>query len=40
VLSRQGYSIVHWRRSSLEYWAVSDGAAPDLLEFAKLYPAG
>jgi anti-sigma factor RsiW len=39
VLSRQGYSIVHWKRGSLEYWAITDGAASDVLEFAKLYPA-
>jgi anti-sigma factor RsiW len=39
VLSRQGYSIVHWKRGSLEYWAITDGAAADVLEFAKLYPA-
>jgi anti-sigma factor RsiW len=36
--TRQGYSMVHWKRGSLEYWAISDGAAADILEFAKLYP--
>jgi anti-sigma factor RsiW len=30
--------MVHWKRGSLEYWAISDGAAADILEFAKLYP--
>ena len=39
VLSRQGYALVHWKRAGLEYWAITDGAPADLLEFAKLYPA-
>jgi anti-sigma factor RsiW len=34
--TRQGYSLVHWKRGGLEYWAVSDGAADDLMELAKL----
>jgi Predicted transmembrane transcriptional regulator (anti-sigma factor) len=38
-VARQGYSLVHWRRGGLEYWAITDGAPSDLLEFARLYPA-
>lgn len=34
--SRQGYSVVRWRRAGLEYWAVSDGAATDVMELARL----
>ena len=36
ALTRHGYVLVHWRRSGIEYWAVSDMARPDLLEFAAL----
>jgi anti-sigma factor RsiW len=36
---RKGYAIVRWSRGNLEYWAITDGAASDLLEFARLYPA-
>lgn len=40
TLSRQGYSIVRWRRAGIQYWAITDGAAADVQELAKLYPAG
>jgi anti-sigma factor RsiW len=34
--SRQGYQLAHWRRGSLEYWAVTDAAPGDLAELARL----
>jgi len=40
AVTRQGYTIVRWKRGNLEYWAVTDGATADLMEFARLYPAG
>ena len=39
ALSRQGYSILCWRRAGIQYWAITDGALSDLQQFAKLYPA-
>jgi anti-sigma factor RsiW len=30
----RGYALVHWRRQGLEYWAISDIDAPDLVQFA------
>jgi anti-sigma factor RsiW len=38
IFARNGYAIAHWRRAGLEYWAISDIAAADLLEFAKRLP--
>jgi len=35
IFSRNGYAIAHWRRGGLQYWAISDIASADLLEFAK-----
>ena len=35
---RNGYSVVHWTRGGLEYWAVSDAAGADILQFAHLLP--
>jgi anti-sigma factor RsiW len=35
-LARQGYALVHWRRGGIEFWAVSDIAADDLVAFARL----
>jgi|SRR6185437_15260160 len=37
-VSRKGYSLAHWRRGGLEYWAISDIGAADLLDFAKRIP--
>lgn len=36
VLSRQGYALVHWSNSGVEYWAVSDLNEKELEEFAML----
>jgi anti-sigma factor RsiW len=33
--TRQGFSLVHWRRNGLEYWALSDLALPELALLAK-----
>ena len=35
--ARNGYSIVHWTQGGLEYWAVSDTAGADVLQFAHLF---
>jgi anti-sigma factor RsiW len=34
--TREGYNILHWRKSGMEYWAVTDAAAEDLQTLAKL----
>lgn len=31
---RQGYNLIHWNRSGMDYWAVSDLNASELQEFA------
>ena len=36
---REGYSLVHWGRGGLSYWAVSDVDPPDLMAFQKAYAA-
>jgi len=35
--SRQGYNIMSWSRRGFQCWAVSDIAASDLAEFARLF---
>jgi anti-sigma factor RsiW len=35
--SRQGYNIMKWSRGGFQFWAVSDVAAPDLMEFVRLF---
>jgi anti-sigma factor RsiW len=37
--SRQGYNVLHWRRSGVEYWVVSDLNAAELEQFASLLRA-
>jgi anti-sigma factor RsiW len=32
-----GYNVVHWSENGVSYWAVSDVAAKDLEEFARLF---
>jgi anti-sigma factor RsiW len=36
VLGLKGYSVVHWTRGGLEYWAISDAAAPEVGALADL----
>jgi anti-sigma factor RsiW len=35
ISGRQGYNIVHWNRSGMSFWAVSDVNLNDLQEFAR-----
>ena len=35
-LSRQGYQIMHWTRSGMHYWVVSELNQDELRQFAKL----
>jgi anti-sigma factor RsiW len=35
--SNDGYNIVRWSNEGMEYWAISDVAAPDLEQFAQLF---
>jgi anti-sigma factor RsiW len=37
IESRQGYNIMSWSRRGFQCWAVSDIAASDLAEFARLF---
>lgn len=37
---RNGYSLVHWTHGGLEYWAISDSAGADILQFAHLFQGG
>jgi anti-sigma factor RsiW len=39
LVTRNGYSLVRWKRGGLEYWLVSDAAGVDLLKFAQLIAA-
>ena len=34
--SQRGYTLLHWSRNGLTYWAVSDVNAADLRAFARL----
>ncbi len=34
--TRQGYNLVHWTKSDMTYWAVSDIAITELEEFAQV----
>jgi anti-sigma factor RsiW len=36
TLSHQGYNLMHWRRSGMTFWAVSDLAGQELGQFARL----
>jgi len=39
LVTRNGYSLVRWKRGGLEYWLVSDAAGAELLKFAQLIAA-
>jgi anti-sigma factor RsiW len=36
ALTRQGYHLVHWNKSGMTFWAVSDLNAAELQQFAEL----
>ncbi|MBI3544291.1 MAG: anti-sigma factor [Deltaproteobacteria bacterium] len=36
LVSRQGYSVFHWIRAGMNYWAVSDLNAEELRQFSEL----
>jgi anti-sigma factor (TIGR02949 family) len=38
-LARHGYTLIHWDRGDLGFWAVSDAAPSELDGFVKLYRA-
>jgi anti-sigma factor RsiW len=38
--SMKGYSIVHWTRGGMRYWAVTDAGAPEITRFAELMASG
>ncbi|MBX6330941.1 MAG: anti-sigma factor [Gemmatimonadaceae bacterium] len=38
--SRNGYTLMHWRRDGVEHWVVSDVAVPDLRQFVALLEQG
>jgi len=35
-VTRQGYNLIHWSRSGMNFWAVSDLEERQLAEFAQL----
>jgi anti-sigma factor RsiW len=35
-LTRQGYNLLHWSGSGMEYWAASDLNMPELKQFVQL----
>ncbi len=34
--TRRGYNVIHWNRSGMSYWAVSDLNRPELEQFVSL----
>jgi anti-sigma factor RsiW len=36
MVMRQGYNLLHWTRSGMTYWAVSDLNSSELQEFVRL----
>lgn len=37
---RQGYNLIHWTSSGMQYWAISDLNSVELREFARLVQQG
>jgi anti-sigma factor RsiW len=37
---RQGYNLIHWTSSGMNYWAISDLNSVELHEFARLVQQG
>jgi anti-sigma factor RsiW len=40
ALQRQGYNLIHWTGSGMNYWAISDLNSVELREFARLVQQG
>jgi mycothiol system anti-sigma-R factor len=40
ALQRQGYNLIHWTASGMNYWAISDLNGVELHEFARLVQQG
>ena len=40
AIQRQGYNLIHWTRSGMNYWAISDLNGVELHEFAQLVQEG
>jgi anti-sigma factor RsiW len=40
AIQRQGYNLIHWSSSSMNFWAISDLNSVELREFAFLVQAG
>jgi mycothiol system anti-sigma-R factor len=39
TLTRRGYALRHWAEGDLGFWAVTDAAPPELVEFERLFRA-
>jgi len=35
-VKRQGYNLIHWDKSGMEYWAISDLDEAELRQFAEI----
>jgi anti-sigma factor RsiW len=40
AIQRQGYNLIHWTSSGMNYWAISDLNSVELQEFARLVQEG
>jgi len=40
AIQRQGYNLIHWSASGMNFWAISDLSAVELHEFARLVQQG
>ena len=40
TIQRQGYNLIHWSASGMNFWAISDLSAVELHEFARLVQQG
>jgi len=40
TIQRQGYNLIHWTESGMNYWAISDLNSVELHEFARLVQQG
>ncbi|HEY6122328.1 MAG TPA: hypothetical protein VIV66_20395, partial [Pyrinomonadaceae bacterium] len=40
AIQRQGYNVIHWTDSGMNYWAISDLNGVELHEFARLVQQG